>query len=595
MKSSTARQAAPAGPRFEGAPLSSRDKALALAGTLAALLMAGLDQTIVATAGPEIQRELRISAGLYPWITTSYLVASTVMLPVWGKLSDQFGRKPVLLVGAGLFLLGSLLCGVAPAAGLLIAARAIQGVGAASLFTSTLAVIADLYPPDERGKYMGLIGGVMAISSVIGPLVGGAITDLLGWHWVFFVNLPVGLVAMWLIVSHMPAIGGRRGEPVPVDFRGAFWLVACLVPLLVALSLGRPAADPVDGFAWASWPILLTAGWVGFALFAFRRSRRRAIEPILDFSLFLRNRAIGLAAVTMFVLGATFLFSVVFLPLFLVNVVGVSATRAGLSLTPLTLAMVTTSVLSGQLASRFGWIKGLLLAALTLLAAAFAIMGFTLEPGSSQAEVTLKMILIGLGMGPTLPLYTLIVQNAARQEDVGVVTSGAIFARSLGQVIGLALFGSLFATTLAASVAAGTRDALEGLASADRQALAAALPPVAGDGAGANLAFDGAALRESLERSLALGAGAAAAAQAAPAPTAGGGPATAAEVLPGGPPPAIEPAAVLLAIEQLEHAFALALTRAVSILYRIGVLLVLLALGLTTLIPVQPSAARRAR
>jgi EmrB/QacA subfamily drug resistance transporter len=574
MESSTAPTPAPPELTLHGHSLSRRDKALALAGTLAALLMAGLDQTIVATAGPEIQRDLLIPAALYAWITTAYLVASTVMLPIYGKLSDVFGRKPILLVGVGFFLVGSLLCGISSQTGFLIAARAVQGIGAASLFTTTLAVIADLFPPQERGKYMGLIAAVMGISSVIGPIAGGIITDLLSWHWVFFINLPVGAVAVWLIVTHMPTLGGHSGARLRIDVAGAFWLIVAVVPLLVALSLGRANPSAGQGFAWVSPPILLLLAVTVIGALAFFRTERRAADPIVNLALFRGNRAIGTATITMFVLGATFLFTVIFLPLYLVNVVGVSATRAGLSLTPLSLAMVSTSVLSGQLASRVGNVKGILVGALGLLLVAFLIMGFTLTADSSQGEVTLKMILIGLGMGPTLPLYTLIVQNSARPTEIGVVTSGSIFARSLGQVIGVALFGTLFAATFTGVVTRRVAETMEPLSPETRTILAAAMPAVATAGEGRSaVGFDAASARARIEDpGLAGGAGGGA-----------GTPPSETGSLNGA---RNETAAALSALESIAQAYAQALTSAIRILYRVGAVLVAIGLVLTLLIPI---------
>jgi EmrB/QacA subfamily drug resistance transporter len=436
--------------------LTRRERVAALTGVLLALLLAALDQTIVATAGPAIQRDLLVSPATYPWITTAYLVASTVMVPIYGKLSDLFGRKPVLLAGVSIFLTGSLLCGLSPGVGMLIAARAVQGLGAAALFTSAFTVIADLFPPAERGKYAGLIGGVMGIASVVGPLVGGVLTDAFGWHWVFFVNLPVGAVAIWFITQRMPhlatgtaAAGGRRPR---IDYAGVAMLVLGVVPLLVALTLGG-GARVAGAHGWTSWRVLTllalaAAGIVGFVLV-----ERRATDPILDFRLF-RSPTVGLGTASVFLLGAAFLAAVVFLPLFLVNVIGVSATRAGLTMTPLTFGVVTGSIGGGQIVARTGRYRVLMLLALAVMCTGFAVMGFTLAPGTTQLEVTLRMVLIGLGIGPTFPIYTLIVQNASDPRDLGVVTAALTFSRSLGQVVGVAVLGSLFAATFAGSLAA---------------------------------------------------------------------------------------------------------------------------------------------
>ncbi|THF84298.1 MFS transporter [Deinococcus sp. KSM4-11] len=456
-----------AGPTF-----TRQEKLFTMIGTLLGMLLAALDQTIVSTAGPQIQKDLHIDPSLYTWITTAYLVASTVMVPIYGKLSDLYGRRRILMFGIVSFLIGSLLCGLSGepfmgsflggGTGQLIAFRAVQGFGSAALFTTAFAVVSDLFAPAERGRYTGLFGAVFGISSVLGPLIGGYLTDHLSWHWVFYVNLPIGLIAMTFILTRMPALKhlyGQAEERPRLDLLGAFWLIVAVVPLLLALSLGKTTLTPGEtGFLWGSWQVLGMFALAALGTVLFLLTERRAHDPLMNLGLF-RNRVFSIGSAATFLLGMAFLGPIIFLPLFMVNVVGLSATNSGLTLTPLVLGLVAGNILSGQLVTRIGKYKGIMVVSLVLLMAAFLIMGFTLHPDASQASVTWKMILIGLGLGPSIPLYTLAIQNASDPRLTGQVTSAVTFFRNLGQVVGVAILGTLFANTLSGELTVAKTEA----------------------------------------------------------------------------------------------------------------------------------------
>ncbi len=564
-------------PPTQAHELSQSQKALTLLGVLMALLLAALDQTIVATAGPAMQAELHIDPAHYPWLTTSYLVASTVMLPIYGKLSDIFGRKPILVVGIILFVVGSVLCGLSRSTLHVILSRVVQGLGSASLFTSAFTVVADLFPPAVRGKYQGLTGAVFALSSVVGPLLGGYLTDRYSWHWVFFINLPVGVVALTFILLRMPALHPRAGEMRPrLDLAGALALVLAVVPLLLALSLGHSAPSSESGFAWGSAPILglfalSAAGHVLFVL-----AERRASEPLLDLGLF-RNRIFTLGNLTVCILGAGFLSAVVFLPLFMVNVVGLSATRSGLTLTPLTLGVVAGNVLAGQLVSHLGRYRLLMLGSLVVLTVGYAIMGFTLTPESTQAEVTVKMILVGVGLGPSLPLYTLAIQNAVPPGQVGVATASVTFFRQMGATIGVALLGTVFASTLASSVTTGTARATANLPPEVREQLHSS---GSGGSGGEGMVVGQAFPAERIERSLRSGFAArereVEATLEGPARTEALGQLEA------------EKARAVAAVGEVEQALKDGFTRAISAIYRIAIVISLLSFLLTLFLPERP-------
>ena len=453
--------------------LTARDRNLTLIGILLAMFLGAIDQTIVATALPRIVEDL---GGLsrYAWVITSYLVASTVLVPIYGKLADMYSRKTIELFAVSIFLAGSFLCGVAGEFGplpllgdgmnQLIVFRAIQGFGGAGLFSMAFIIIADLFPPNVRGKYQGLVGAVFGISSVLGPLIGGFLTDnaggiipgVAGWRWVFYVNLPFGALALWFIARRMPPLL-PRGERGRLDYVAAVFLLLGLAPLIIALQLDRAQ------FPWSS---AVTIGMLLFSavmLGAFVLRSLRSSNPVLDLSLF-RNPVFRSSSVALFFQGAAFLSTIAFLPLFMINVVGVSATGAGLTLVPLSLGVVFGSVVAGQLVSYFGRYRLLILVGGVLLFVGIFLLS-RMTPDVSLAQVTFYMVIAGLGIGPSMPLYTLAIQNAVDTRQLGQATSASQFFRQIGGAIGTAVLGTVLTVTLTAAFATNLGDAPGGVPS----------------------------------------------------------------------------------------------------------------------------------
>ena len=464
-----------------GAPLSRADRLAAFAGILLALFLGALDQTIVATALPRIVADLD-GLARYGWVITAYLLASTAMVPIYGKLADIASRRTIELWSILLFLGGSFLCGLAgefgplPLVGdgmtQLIVSRAIQGVGGAGLFAMAFIVIADLFPPRERGKYQGFVGATFGIASVLGPLVGGLLADhgdalipgIAGWRWVFYVNLPFGALALWFVLRRMPPLmPPSRGR---LDVFGAALLLVGLVPFVLALQLDRRQFPWTGGVTLG----LIALSVVGIALFTWRT--QTASDPILNLGLF-RLKVFSAGAAAVFFYGAAFIGLVAFLPLFLVNVVGVSATKAGAALIPLSLGVVFGSTVSGQLVSRFGHYKPFMVGGGAVLAVGTFLLS-RMTTATSFGEVTAFMVICGLGVGPSLPLFTLAIQNAVDMRMLGQATSASQFFRQIGGSIGAAALGSILAVTLLVKLGPAGLEALGGLGAASSAALSPA-------------------------------------------------------------------------------------------------------------------------
>ncbi|MFI2409818.1 DHA2 family efflux MFS transporter permease subunit [Streptomyces sp. NPDC018947] len=415
---------------------------------LLGMLLAALDQTIVSTALPTIVSDL---GGLehLSWVVTAYLLAATAATPLWGKLGDQYGRKRLFQTAIAIFLVGSALCGVAQSMSELIAFRALQGLGGGGLMVLSMAIVGDLVPPRERGRYQGLFGAVFGATSVLGPLLGGVFTEHLSWRWVFYVNLPVGVVALAVIaaVLHIP----RRATRHVIDYLGTLLIASVATCLVLVASLGGTT------WAWGS-PQIVGLAVLGVVLAAvFVAVERRAAEPVLPLKLF-RVRTFTLSAVISFIVGFAMFGAMTYLPTFLQVVRGVTPTMSGVHMLPMVVGVLLASTGSGQIVSRTGRWKVFPVAGTAVTTIGLLLL-HQLDENSSTAEMSAYFFVFGAGLGLVMQVLVLIVQNAVSYEDLGVATSGATFFRSIGASFGVAIFGTVFANRLADKLADAFRGA----------------------------------------------------------------------------------------------------------------------------------------
>jgi len=404
---------------------------------LLGILLAALDQTIVGTALPVIVTDLK-GNDVYTWAFTSYLLTATISGPIYGKLSDLFGRRVIFMTGVSIFLIGSALCATSSSMGMFIAFRGIQGLGAGALFPVSLAIIGDIFAPSERGKYQGFFGAVFGISSLIGPAIGGILTDTVGWHWIFLVNLPLGLVVLFVIWRTLPT-RIESGVKRSVDYLGAAVLIAALVPILIGLTnkqFGDWADPDVGG--------LIALGLGLAAIFVWVESR--AQEPILPLGLF-RIRAFTASVFAMFFAIMGFFAAVVFMPRWYQVVQGTSATEAGYQILPLLGGLIVSAIVSGQIVARTGRYKELIVAALLVTAVGMYLLT-NLRTESNPQLVWLWMAVTGLGVGPAFAVFTLAVQNNVPMNELGAATSGLTLFQQVGGTVGLALTGTIFGSKL---------------------------------------------------------------------------------------------------------------------------------------------------
>jgi EmrB/QacA subfamily drug resistance transporter len=417
--------------------LSQRQKTEILGAILLALFLFALDQTVVGTALPRISTALNGQA-LYAWAFTIYLLTSTITGPIYGKLSDLYGRRPIFIWAVSLFLVSSVFAGLSQEMWQFILARGLQGLGGGAVFPIAFAIVADLYPPEERAKYGALFGGVFGISSVLGPILGGYVTDTFGWPWIFFVNVPIGLISLFVCWRLLPPIkhpeSGRN-----IDYVGAVLFATAIGPILVGLSNKR-SLDWTD--PWVGGLILLGLVMVGVFLWW----ESRAADPIVRLSLF-RNRTVTISVLSMFLAAFGFFGAIVFLPQWLQVVRGLGATESGLNLLPLIMALILGATISGQVVARTGQYRIVILGAMVVLAFGLFLMT-GLRADTDIHVLWVWMVVTGVGVGPSFAVFTALVQNSVKPAIVGAATASLTFFQQIGGTIGLTIASTLLADSL---------------------------------------------------------------------------------------------------------------------------------------------------